>query len=84
MTLQKTLDQLAETLSKKAAEKTTPLQESIDAFKALTAYFAVQQKRGKRQPEDDEPTGGFSFADSTEVVNGEPRQRATVHPRRNS
>ena len=42
MTLEKTLDKWASTLSDKAAEKDTPLQESIDAFKAVTAYYAAK------------------------------------------
>ena len=84
MTLKSTLDKLAKTLSDKAAEKNTPLQESIDAFKALTAYYAARQKSAKKSGEDDEPeTGGFTFAGSDEVVNGE-RQHPQVRTRRNS
>ena len=85
MTLSQTLDKLAKTLADKAADKDTPLLESIDAFKALTQYYAAQQKRARKSGDDEEPeAGGFSFADSTEVVNGEPRQRATIHSRRDS
>lgn len=84
MTLKITLDKLAKTLSDKAAEKNTPLQESIDAFKALTAYYAAQQKRSKNQPDDEPDSEGFSFAGNDEVVNGSPGQRAQVRARRNS
>ena len=84
MTLQKTMDELANKLKDKAAQKDTPLQESIDAFKALTAYYAARQKSAKKSGEDDEPeTGGFTFAGSDEVVNGE-RQHPQVRTRRNS
>ena len=82
MTLKSTLDKWAELLSTKAAQKDTPLQESTDAFKAVTAYYAAQQKSRKNQPEDEGDSEGFSFAD--EVVNGSPGQRAQVRARRNS
>ena len=83
--LAKILDDWAKTLSDKAAQKDTPLQESTDAFKAVTAYYAAQQKRAGKSGDADEPdSGGFNFANSGEVVDGESRQRKTVHPRRNS
>lgn len=72
-TLKATLDKWATDLSTKAAQKDTPLQESTDAFKAVTAYYAAQQKSAKNQPQDEDESGGFSFAD--EVVNGSPGQR---------
>jgi hypothetical protein len=84
MTLKQTLDKLASQLSDKAAKDNTPLQESIDAFKALTAYYAAQQKNRKNQADDEPDSQGFSFAGSDEVVNGSPGQRKAVHPRRNS
>ena len=85
MTLKQTLDDWANKLATKAAEKDTPLQESTDAFKAVTSYYAAQQKLSLKSGKDDEPeTGGFSFGQSDEVVNGSPGQHKTVHPRRNS
>ena len=85
MTIRSDLDELANKLKDKASHKDTPLQESIDAFKALTAYYAARQKNAKKSGEEDEPeTGGFTFAGSDEVVNGESGQRKAVHPRRNS
>ena len=82
MTLKTTLDKWASELSTKAAQKDTPLQESTDAFKAVTAYYAAQQKSRKNQADDEPDSEGFSFAD--EVVNGSPGQRAQVRARRNS
>ena len=83
MTLKSTLDKWATDLSAKAADKDTTIQESTDAFKAVTSYYAATQKRGKKSAEDDEPPdGGFTFND--EVVNGSPGQRAQVRARRNS
>ena len=85
MTLKQTLDDWANKLATKAAEKDTPLQESTDAFKAVTAYYAATQKRAKKPDEEDEPdSSGFNFAHGAEVVNGEPGQRKAVHSRRNS
>ena len=69
MNLKDILDKFAKRLSDKASEKDTPLQESTDAFKALTAYYAAQQKNRKKSSESEEDdTGEFSFAD--EVKNG--------------
>lgn len=82
MTLKNTLDKWASDLSTKAAQKDTPLQESTDAFKAVTAYYTAQQKIAKNRPDNEDEDGGFSFAD--EVVNGSPGQREKVRARRNS
>ena len=82
MTLKTTLDKWASELATKAALKTTMIQESTDAFKAVTAYYGALQKSRKNQPEDEGDSEGFSFAD--EVVNGSPGQRAQVRARRNS
>lgn len=80
--LKKTLDDWAEKLAKKAAETNTPLQDSTDAFKAVTSYYAARQKTAKKQNDDDEEPGGFSFTD--EVIHGGTEQRASVRARRNS
>ena len=82
MSLQKTLDDWAQELSSKASEKDTPLQESVDAFKAVTAYYAARTKNAKKSGDDEsEEPGGFSFASGSEVINGaSPKVRA----RRNS
>lgn len=83
MSLEKTLDTWAGKLSEKAGQDDTPLQESIDAFKAVTAYYAAKGKRAKKQDSDEEPDdGAFSFAGSDEVVNGSRDQK--VRARRNS
>jgi hypothetical protein len=79
MNLRKIMDDFAETLSKKACEKNTPLQESTDAFKALTAYYAVLQKQAKKGGDDDTETDGFTFGE--DVVHGRAKTTAT---RRNS
>lgn len=82
MTLKSTLDKWAEQLAQQAKLKTSTLQESTDAFKAVTAYYAAQQKgRKKGSDEDDEPSEGFSFAND-EVVNGSGDQ--AIRTRRNS
>ena len=69
--LKKTMDTLAEAIAAKASEKDTPLQERIDAFKALTAYYAAQQKRAKKSAEDEPDEGGFSFSNEAQHGNGE-------------
>ena len=84
MTLKQILDDWAQNLSTKASGKDTPLQESTDAFKAVTAYYAAQQKDARKRPDDEDESGGFSFAGSDEVISGPPGQRKAVHSRRNS
>ena len=78
--LTKVLDDWANDLAKKA-QKATTLQESTDAFKAVSAYHAAVQKNAKKHPTDEDDEGGFSFA-SSEVVNG--GQRAKVRTSRAS
>ena len=81
--IEKTLDSWAGKLSDKAAKDDTPLQESIDAFKAVTAYYAAKGKRARKTDEDEpDEAGAFTFAGSDEVVHGSRDQK--VRARRNS
>ena len=72
MSLKQTLDQWAEELATKAKEKSTSLQESTDAFKAVAAYHAALNKGRKKTEDDDEDSSkGFSFGSGvSEVMNG--------------
>lgn len=56
------LAKLAKSIVQKAGLDATPLDERVDAFKALTAYYAL---RLKHKDGDDEETAGFSFADAS-------------------
>lgn len=69
MTLQKTMDKWAQKLFAKAEKDNTPLAESTDAFKAVTAYYAARQKLAKKHGEEDDDPDGFRF-DQIEVPNG--------------
>ena len=82
MTLEQTLDKLAKTLVDKASQDATSLQESIDAFKALTAYYAAKQRHAKKAGDEDDADDGFSFAGSNEVSNDS--RNPQVRARRNS
>ena len=62
-----TLDKFADELYKKASEKSTSLQESTDAFKALTSYYSATHK-ARKTPDEEPDEGGFSFAN--EDANG--------------
>lgn len=66
MNLKSSLDKFADALIKKASLSSTSLQESTDAFKAVTAYYAAQQKGRKKSGDDDTPDDGeFTFGDET-------------------
>ena len=82
--LKQTLDNLAKVLSDKVAKDDTSLQESIDAFRALTAYYAAQGKRVRKQDDDEPDSDGFTFAGSDEVVNGSNSRDQKIRTRRNS
>lgn len=82
MSIKQILDTWAKDLAQKA-QKATSLQESTDAFKAVSAYHAAQEKNAKKHPADEDDEGEFSFA-SSEVVNGSPGQREKVRARRTS
>lgn len=76
--LKKRLDKLADAIAdhatkllegkkpQKKEENTINLQESVDAFKALSQYYAIQLKTPKKKAAspDDEP----DFADFSEAV----------------
>ena len=57
----KALDELAPHVAQKAAHSDTPLQESTDALKALTPYYALllKQKIGGTQDEPELNFGDF-------------------------
>lgn len=71
------LDTLAAKIAKNAALSDTSLQESVDALKALTSYYAATQKvdakGGGDEPDEDAPTfSNFSaqIAEPKEGLNG--------------
>lgn len=88
MTLRTDLDSLAAKIAKNAALSATSLQESVDALKALTSYYATVQKVDAKGQQDDEPGGATfeAFSRSLEDHQEEhPNGRAAVHRRqRNS
>ena len=75
MNLKAEMDKFAHKLLTKATQDNTPLIESIDAFKAVTAYYAAQQKNRKGQPDEEVDPSGFTFAD--EVVHGGSKASST-------
>lgn len=62
----------AKTLREKARKDTTPLEESINAFKALTAFYAILLKH-KPSSDDGE---GTTFDDLQNEVNEVVRSEA--------
>lgn len=84
MTFKVKLEQLVIAVIDKASEKNTPLQESIDALKAATAYYAATQKRPKKTDDSEQDEDGFSFGASSEAVDGSSGQRAKIRARRDS
>jgi hypothetical protein len=74
--LKKTLDELGETLATAALLDATPFDQRLDAFKALTAYYALQLKRKVSQDDDpDEPTMETLRRDIQGDRNGRTRSR---------
>lgn len=78
------LAKLAKSIVQKAVLDATPFDERVDAFKALTAYYALRLKH--KTGDDDEPDGGFSFDNAgfagTEQPNG--GQAVRSRPRRSA
>lgn len=76
--LESTLASFALELAQAARLSTTPLEQKIDTFKALTAYRALELKGRKRHEDDDsdEPTMG----DLQRAINGEENGTA-IHRR---
>ena len=70
-TLQDSLDKLAKDIADKAAQKDTAFTETIDAFKALHAYYALRLKN-KGAGDETLDSGDFDFASGVpqEVANG--------------
>lgn len=81
-TLRQDLDKLAAEIAKKAAEKATSLQESVDALKALVPYYALLQKlKGKDDSNDDGATFESFSADIAGAPEEKPSGRTQVRSR---
>lgn len=72
------LAKLARTIVQKATLNDTPFDESVDAFKALTTYYALRLKH--KTGDDDPDPNGFNFGNTgfadTEQPNGGPAVRS--------
>ena len=68
----KSLDNLAKHVSERAAHKDTPFSETLDAFKALTAYYALLLKNKGDSEDAPGVPDAFDFATgiATEAENG--------------
>lgn len=71
-------DKIAEIMAEKAADKDTPFAEITDAFKAMTAYYALLLKH-KAKSGDDDSDDGFDFANGIggEHESGVPGRRSS-------
>lgn len=56
-------DKIAKIIADKASQKDTPFAEITEAFKVMTAYYALTLKH-KASPDDAD--GGFDFANGIE------------------
>lgn len=74
---QKEMLLFAQALREKARQEKTPLEESINAFKALTAFYAILLKH-KPSSEDGEDT---TFGDLQNEVNEVIEQEAATNGR---
>jgi hypothetical protein len=77
MTLRSNLDDLAASVAEKAQKTETPLQDSTDALKALTALYTALEKNRGQSDDGNEDTPSFEhFSKSLqEPVNGSPEIR---------
>ena len=62
-------DKIAKIMADKATEKDTPFAEITDAFKAMTAYYALLLKHKGKTSDDD--ADGFDFANGIGEEHGE-------------
>ena len=63
----KSFDKMAKIMAEKATKDTTPFAEITEAFKVMTAYYALTLKHKDASTADD---GGFDFANGIEEGNG--------------
>lgn len=77
--LESTLSEFATELAKQARLSDTPFDQKLDAFKALTAYRALELKAKKGRDDDDE--GEPTMDDLARVINGgdHGRRKAPIH-----
>jgi hypothetical protein len=75
MTFKTSIEELAESISKKARDDKTPFAEAVDALKALTALYAIFLKH-KGKSEDD--SDGFTMADARATIEDDGHEQAAV------
>ena len=79
MKLGNDLAKLAEHIAKKATQKDTSFQESVDAFKALITYYsAVNKIKGRTADESSDEPNFLSFQ---EALNGSTEVRGSARGR---
>lgn len=78
--LKSDLDAFAASLAKDAQGKDTPLEVKVDVFKALTAFYALELKRLKGQPEE-EDDGEPTMEALAQTLNGERHGRTATRLR---
>ena len=78
MTTLSDIEKLAQKTAQNALETDTPLQERIDALKALTPYYtALKKAAGNEEPSSDEPTMEDMRTQIQETGNGRNVQART-------
>lgn len=75
----KELAKLAKTIVQKATLDATPFDESVDAFKALTTYYALRLKH--KTGEEDADESAFSFGNTGFAGAEQPNGGQTVRSR---
>jgi hypothetical protein len=79
MNLKDELDKLAKVILAKAGHSDTSLTDAVDAFKATTAYYAIDLKRKGREPAEDEDENSFAgFQERLAQVEEQGNGRAEV------
>ena len=77
-TFERQMARFAKALQQKAAEKDTPLPDATNAFKALTAYYAILRRYPGKPVEEDDVSFDELQDEVRSVVAEEAQQNGTA------
>lgn len=69
------IEKLAKHIADKAIDKDTPFAESLDAFKQLTAYYALTLRHREEPPPDEDSSNFSNFGKRLDAAQEQPNGR---------